>query len=158
MVYLMNLSIYCLCCPFRIVLFNLQSLDRVYNKWFGGDIITFYAFPKQSETFSESLQPSAPHCFFFPSSAVSQSCSVSLVFLSTQTQAEHEAIKWFLQEILLYHCKHLLSLLHSRLIMWMPNKSLQFPFPEFFKDLVFDVLYIRIYIYKYIYIYDIWYY
>lgn len=31
------------------VLFNLQSLDRVYNKWFGGDNITFYAFPKQSE-------------------------------------------------------------------------------------------------------------
>lgn len=27
----------------------------------------------------------------------------------------------------------------------MPNKSLQFPFPEFFKDLVFDVQYIYIY-------------
>lgn len=35
---------------FRFVLFNFQSLDRVYNKRFGGDNnITFYAFPKQSK-------------------------------------------------------------------------------------------------------------
>lgn len=47
-VYLMKFICY-LCYVLWFVLFNSQSLDRVYNKWFGGDNITFYAFPKQSK-------------------------------------------------------------------------------------------------------------
>lgn len=135
--------IYCFMLSFELS--NLQSLDRVYNKWFGGDNITFYAFPKQSNH-SANHSGSQPLIILVISvSTISHVCSTSLAlffFLSFHTQAEHEAIKWFFAGILLYHCKHLLSSLHSRLIMWMPNKSLQFPFPEFFKDLVFDVQYI----------------
>lgn len=49
---------------FFFLLFNLQSLDRVYNKWFGGDNITFYAFLKQSEHSANhsSSQPPLQMC------------------------------------------------------------------------------------------------
>lgn len=56
-----------ICCfmfVLRFVLFNFQSLDRVYNKCFGGDNITFYAFPKQSKIHSANHSSSQPLIVF----------------------------------------------------------------------------------------------
>lgn len=110
----------------RFVLFNFQSLDRVYNKWFGGDNITFYAFPKQSNhSANHSGRQRSSHrdfCLHHPSH----------LFLFPHTSRTWSNTNDLAGMSLLYHCKHSLSSLHSRLIMWMPNKSLQFPFPEFF--------------------------
>lgn len=127
------------------VLFNLQSLDRVYNKWFGGDNMTFYAFPQQSEHSANHSSSQTLFVLVISVSTLSHICSTSLSFLSTQKQNMKQWNDF--AGILVYHCKQLLSSLHSCLIMWMPNKSLQFPFPEFFK-----ILYLMYYIYVYIYI------
>lgn len=69
------------------VLFNFQSLDRVYNKCFGGDNITFYAFPKQSKYIQLITPAASPSSFLVISvHTVSHIRSTSLVFLSTHEQ------------------------------------------------------------------------
>lgn len=99
-----------------------------------GIIMTFYAFPKQSEHSAE--RRSFLHYRSHLQHVALLFWRVCLFFHTGGTWSN----KMILQAFCSWHRgKHVLSSLHSRLIMWTPNKSLQFPFPEFFKDLVFAV-------------------